>query len=97
MHRTMYHATDHATHECELLYVMDGPPYFPQKVLFLSMGGSSTQVVCVDAAGETHVASLRCGKSYFRRDAAERRACVEESKRLAAFVEARIYGGSERQ
>ena len=60
------------------------------------MGGSSTQVVCVDAAGETHVASFRCGKNHFRRDAAARRACVEESERLVAFVEARIEIDGER-
>lgn len=61
-----------------------------EKVLFLSMGGGSTQVVCVDAAGETHDASFKCGKNYFRHDAAARRACVEESERLVAFVEARM-------
>ena len=36
------------------------------------------------------LALTRCGKNYFRRDAAARRACVQESQRLVAFVEARI-------
>ena len=36
------------------------------------------------------LALTRCGKNYFRRDAAARRACVQESQRLIAFVEARI-------
>eukprot|EP00964_Phaeocystis_antarctica_P119387 scaffold83113_cov33-Phaeocystis_antarctica.AAC.1 len=47
-------------HDAAVRHGFPLPPPAGEQVLFLSMGGSSTQVVCVDAAGETHVASFRC-------------------------------------
>ena len=51
------------------------------------MGGSSTQVVCIDAAGIMKNASFAVGKNYFRRDKAAKRACVAAMAQLLTFVE----------
>ena len=58
-----------------------------EKLLFVSMGGSSTQVVCIDAAGIMKNASFAVGKNYFRRDKAAKRACVAAMAQLLTFVE----------
>ena len=47
-------------HDAAVRHGFPLPPPAGEQVLFLSMGGSSTQVICVDAVGETHVASFRC-------------------------------------
>ena len=56
------------------------------KLLFASMGGSSTQVVCIDAEGVMHTASFAVGKNYFRRDGAAARGCIATMGRLLAFI-----------
>ena len=60
------------------------------KLLFVSMGGSSTQVVCLGAGGAMHTASFAVGKNYFRRDEAARRGCVAAMGQLLTFIEEKL-------
>ena len=62
------------------------PPPRGESLLFLSMGGMSTQAICVAPDGTRHVASFGVGKGHFRKDAAAVSKCAAEMERLLAFV-----------
>ena len=73
-----------ARHQFKDVLPKELPP--GDRLVFISMGGQTTQVICVNAKGEEKIKSFQVGKNHYRKDESVRQRCKKENDELCDFL-----------